>query len=158
MFRIYATAVLRTSPYKRAAAGSTPRADTGRQRAEGGTPVLLSSPAGQSMLGAGSGSAAPSQPAAGRIAEDERGLPAWSGTLRSRSVLGIDDEAMLKRSAGISRDHPAAKCSLPVLHAGRLLKAGCIGGRLPVTGKGFHRPAAVVRWLNGALGLRAGRA
>ena len=171
MFRIYRdTRFSRDkSPYKTHAAcwfqhrGADHRVGS---EAEGGSAgFYFHLQPGRSMMGAGIWM--PPRPMLNRlrdaIAEDHRGFAriVRQPTFQKR-FGGLDDEAMLKRMPrGFAEDHPAAEwLRYQSFTAGRLLKdADVIGTRLPaLLEKDFLALLPLVRWLNGALGLRARRA
>ena len=85
--------------------------------------------------------------------------------VRDRGFLrrygGLDDEAMLKRMPrGFPETHPAARwLRYQSFTAGRMLRdAEATSPRLAaVLERDFARLLPLVRWLNGALGLRAAK-
>jgi len=76
-----------------------------------------------------------------------------------RRYGGLDDEAVLKRMPrGFPETHPAARWLKHQSFTGgrRLTDAQVVGDRLAVLLEGdFARLVPLVRWLNGALGLKA---
>jgi uncharacterized protein (TIGR02453 family) len=171
MFRIYRDTRFSKdkSPYKTHAACWFPH-HAGDHRvgseAEGGSAgFYFHLQPGKSMVGAGIWM--PPRPMLNRlrdtIAEDHRGFArvVQQAAFKKR-FGGLDDEAMLKRMPrGFAEDHPAAVwLRYQSFTAGRLLKdADVTGTRLSaLLEKDFAVLLPLVRWLNGALGLRAGRA
>ena len=96
------------------------------------------------------------------IAEDYRALDRIVGKPGfMRRYGGLDDEAMLKRMPrGFPETHPAARwLRYRSFTAGRRLgDAQVTSPRLPALLEGdFVRLLPLVRWVNGALGLRPAR-
>src|SRR6185295_4911403 len=114
---------------------------------------------GQSMVGAGLWM--PPRPQLNRlrdaIADDPRGFAKMAKGLERR-FGGLDDESKLKRMPrGFPEDHPAAEwLRFQSFTSGRTLTdSQVVGARLPaLLEKEFTALLPLVRWLNGALGLR----
>jgi uncharacterized protein (TIGR02453 family) len=93
-----------------------------------------------------------------RIDEEHESLAGILGAPSLRPFGGLSREAMLRRMPrGYDADHPAAELLRhQSFTMGRQLRdADLYGARLPdVLAREFERLVPLVRWLNGALGLR----
>ncbi len=149
------------SPYKTHAAcwfnhrGSSTK--VGSMAADGSAGFYFHLEPGRSVVGAGLWR--PPRPQLDKlrdaIAEDPDGFARAAASLKKFG--GLDDESLLKRMPrGYPETHAAAKwLRYQSFTAGRLLKdAEVTGPRLPaILEKEFSGMLALVRWLNGALGL-----
>jgi len=170
MFRIYRDIRFSKdkSPYKTHAACWFHHRDAdrrvGSEAEEGSAGFYVQIAPGASFVGAGIWR--PARPTLNRlreaIAEDWKG---FLSLVRDAKLLrrfgGLDDEAMLKRMPrGFPETHPAALwLRYQSYTAGRRLSdAQATSARLPaLLETDFARLRALVRWLNGALGLKAAK-
>jgi uncharacterized protein (TIGR02453 family) len=137
----------------------------GREASGGGAGFYFQVGPRNSFLGGGMWM--PPREALGRlrdaIAEDPRGFEKAVGEGRvARRFGGLSDEAMLKRvPRGYPPDHPAARwLKYQSFVMGReLTDAQAVSARLPALLEAdFTLLVPLVRWINGALGLKPARA
>jgi uncharacterized protein (TIGR02453 family) len=170
MFRIYRDIRFSKdkSPYKTHAACWFHHRDADRRvgsdAAEGSAGFYVHIAPGASFVGAGIWM--PARPTLSRLREAiAEGWQRFERVVRDptfrRRFGGLDDEAMLKRMPrGFPESHPAARwLRYQSYTAGRVLSdAQATGARLPgLLETDFARLLPLVRWLNGALGLKAAR-
>jgi len=170
MFRIYRDIRFSKdkSPYKTHAACWFHHRDADRRvgsdAAEGSAGFYVHIAPGASFVGAGIWM--PARPTLSRLREAiAEGWKGFERVVRDPTFLRrfgrLDDEAMLKRMPrGFPESHPAARwLRYQSYTAGRLLSdAQATAARLPaLVETDFARLLPLVRWLNGALGLKAAR-
>jgi uncharacterized protein (TIGR02453 family) len=167
MFRIYRDIRFSKdkSPYKTHAACWFHHRDAdarvGSEAEGGGAGFYVHIEPGGSFVGAGIWR--PARPVLNRLRDAiAENWKAFDRVVRAPGLVrrygGLDDEAVLKRMPrGFSETHPAARwLRYQSFTAGRRLSdAQASGGRLPALLEAdFVRLLPLVRWLNGALGLR----
>lgn len=170
MFRIYRDIRFSKdkSPYKTHAACWFYHQDAdsgvGGEAEGGGAGFYVHIQPGKSMIGAGLWM--PPRPLLNKLRDAIAEHPAaFERVVRDRGFVrsygGLDDGAMLKRMPrGFPETHPAARwLRYQSFTAGRMLRdAEATSPRFPaVLARDFARLLPLVRWLNGALGLRAAK-